>query len=218
LGFFVLQNKFFHLLIIGLNFEGPFRTIMDSILNQIKNFADRAHGDQMRKYTPERYIAHPARVVDILRRHNSDPTILAAALLHDVLEDTSTSKEDIESFLRPLLGEELTQRTLQIVEELTDVYTKDNFPQWNRYKRKAMETERLEKTSADAQTIKYADLMDNTAEIVQQDPAFARRYLEEAKNLLRRLKKGNPEIRKRALYQVKKGLIELNAFREIPKG
>jgi len=35
---------------------------MLSILDQIKNFAEQAHGEQLRKYSPERYIVHPARV------------------------------------------------------------------------------------------------------------------------------------------------------------
>ena len=177
---------------------------MLSILDQIKNFADQAHGEQLRKYSPERYIVHPARVMARLKEFTDDQTVLAAALLHDVLEDTTTTREQIEEFLRPLFGDVDTQRTIKLVEELTDVYTKNNFSQWNRYKRKKKETERLEKVSPEAQTIKYADLMDNTSEIVQQDPDFAKRYLEEARKLLRRLKKGNSNLRERAIEHVKK--------------
>ena len=179
------------------------------ILEQIKNFADQAHGEQMRKYSPERYIVHPARVMARLQEFTGDPSTLAAALLHDVLEDTPTTKEQIADFLQPLIGEEAAQRTIHLVEELTDVYTKNNFPQWNRYKRKRRETERLQKASPEAQTIKYADLMDNTSEIVQQDPDFAKRYLEEARKLLRKLNKGNSNLRERAIEHVKKGFREL---------
>ena len=35
---------------------------MEDILLKVKDFADRAHGEQMRKYTPERYIVHPERL------------------------------------------------------------------------------------------------------------------------------------------------------------
>ena len=97
------------------------------------------------------------------------------------------------------------------MEELTDVYTTNNYPQWNRYKRKKKETERLEKVSPEAQTIKYADLMDNTSEIVQQDPDFAKRYLEEARKVLRRLKKGNSILRERAIEHVKTGFRDLES-------
>jgi guanosine-3',5'-bis(diphosphate) 3'-pyrophosphohydrolase len=184
---------------------------MLSILDQIKNFADQAHGGQLRKYSPERYIVHPARVMARLKEFTDDQTVLAAALLHDVLEDTTTTRDQIEEFLRPLFGDVDTQRTIKLVEELTDVYTKNNFPQWNRYRRKKKETERLEKVSPEAQTIKYADLMDNTSEIVQQDPEFAKRYLEEARKLLRRLKKGNSILRERAIEHVKKGFRDLES-------
>lgn len=68
---------------------------MDRILEQIRDFADRAHGDQLRKYTPERYIVHPVRVMEQVQRITNDTTMLAAALLHDVLEDTATTADDI---------------------------------------------------------------------------------------------------------------------------
>jgi len=61
---------------------------MDKVLEQVKDFADKAHGDQLRKYTPDRYIVHPMRVMLICQEYTDDSQILAAALLHDVLEDT----------------------------------------------------------------------------------------------------------------------------------
>jgi hypothetical protein len=76
-----------------------------------------------------------------------------------------------------MTADEATQ-TIALVEALTDEYTKENYPQWNRRKRKEMEAERLEKASAAAQTIKYADIIDNAPEITREDPAFAKRYLQ----------------------------------------
>jgi (p)ppGpp synthase/HD superfamily hydrolase len=76
---------------------------MEEILQQVRDFADKAHGGQMRKYTPERYIVHPVRVMNICREYTSDVTILAAALLHDVIEDTPVKKEEIREFLLTLL-------------------------------------------------------------------------------------------------------------------
>ena len=183
---------------------------MDIILEQIKQFADRAHGKQMRKYTPERYIVHPIRVMELIRSHSNDISVLAAALLHDVLEDTSTTKAEIEEFLTPLIGLIQAKRVARLVNELTDIYTKSNYPQWNRFTRKRKETARLEKTSADAQTIKYADLIDNMEEIVNQDPDFAKRYLEEARDLLRRLNNGNKQLHDHANGVLEKGFAALN--------
>ena len=63
------------------------------ILKKIKEFSDKAHEGQTRKYTPERYIVHRLRVMETLKLYTPDVTVLAAALLHDVLEDTTTSKK-----------------------------------------------------------------------------------------------------------------------------
>ncbi len=66
---------------------------MDKVLEKVKEFADNAHGDQMRKYTPDRYIVHPIRVMEICREYDSRLPVLAAALLHDVLEDTKVTEQ-----------------------------------------------------------------------------------------------------------------------------
>jgi (p)ppGpp synthase/HD superfamily hydrolase len=184
---------------------------MDRVLEQIRDFADRAHGDQKRKYADERYIAHPLRVMETCSEFTSDITILAAALLHDVVEDTDTTKDDIHEFLVGIMDEKKAAKTVSIVEELTDQYTKKKYPLLNRYKRKAKEHERLGKTSADAQMIKYADLIDNTSDVTDNDPEFAPRYIAEAKDILRRMKKGNFRLRQRALTVVEECETKLNA-------
>jgi len=171
---------------------------MEDILEQIKNFADRAHGVQMRKYTPDRYIVHPVRVMNICKEYTNDISILAAALLHDVLEDTPTTKIEIENFLVKLMDAEQAGKTVTLVEELTDVYVKKEYPQWNRQKRKEKEAERLSATSPDAQTIKYADIIDNSVEIVDHDRGFAVVYLNEGKDILEKINKGDPKLHQRA--------------------
>ena len=72
---------------------------MKETLRKVAEFADRAHGDQMRKYTPARYIVHPLRVMETVREYSQDEAVLAAAILHDVLEDTSTKKKEMREFL-----------------------------------------------------------------------------------------------------------------------
>jgi (p)ppGpp synthase/HD superfamily hydrolase len=85
---------------------------MDSILSQIQNFADKAHGNQTRRYTPDRYIVHPTRVREIVQQYTNDRALLAAALLHDVLEDTEVGKEDMEDFLRTVMDQYQAQRSI----------------------------------------------------------------------------------------------------------
>lgn len=157
---------------------------MNDLLNAIIVFTDNAHGDQTRKYKPDRYIVHPVRVMQLCKAYTSQLPILAAALLHDVLEDTDTNEADIRNFLLTLMPLAEANRTVQLVQELTDIYTKQQYHHWNRKKRRAMEAARLEKVSADAQTVKYADIIDNSKEIINNDPDFAFRFLKECKAIL----------------------------------
>jgi guanosine-3',5'-bis(diphosphate) 3'-pyrophosphohydrolase len=183
---------------------------MEQVLEKVKSFVDQAHGEQMRKYTPDRYIVHPVRVMELCRQYTDDISVLAAALLHDVLEDTPVKEEEIRTFLSGLMNERQTAKTVKLVKELTDEFIKTNYPHLNRRARKAQEVERLSKTSADAQTIKYADIIDNAREIVSHDASFAKVFVRECDALLRNMKKGNPELYARAQETLQKALQEMS--------
>src|SRR5574343_831303 len=68
-------------------------------------FANAAHAaiDQRRKYTNEPYIIHPVMVYNIVRAIGGSSAQKAAALLHDVVEDTAVSIETI----KVLFGDEI---------------------------------------------------------------------------------------------------------------
>lgn len=182
---------------------------MEDILEKVRDFADHAHGEQKRKYTPERYIVHPVRVKNICREYTGDIDILAAALLHDVLEDTPVSSEEIGSFLLTLMNNEQALKTLRLVEDLTDVYTKENYPHLNRKQRKIKEAARLENVHPGAQTIKYADIIDNSLDISIHDRSFASVFLKEAGMLVKRMDKGNKALRDRAMHTLNECLKNL---------
>ena len=59
-------------------------------------FATNAHKDQRRKTTGEPYIVHPMAVMNIVCQYTDDEDVVCAAVLHDTIEDTPTSAEDIE--------------------------------------------------------------------------------------------------------------------------
>lgn len=179
---------------------------MEAALEKIKEFADAAHGNQQRKYTPERYIVHPVRVMEMCRTHTGKLPVLAAALLHDVLEDTPVTREKLLQFLKTVMEEEDAAETLRLVVELTDVFTKTRHPRWNRKKRKARESGRIQKTSADSQTVKYADIIDNCREIVEHDPDFAKVFLRECKALLNVIPNGDEILRREAIETVNRCL------------
>lgn len=182
---------------------------MEEILAKITDFGDAAHGEQLRKYAPDRYMVHPKRVMERLRSYTDDITILAAALLHDVIEDTPVTAPEIKDFLLNHMSHEQAERTVNLVVELSDVYVKADYPHLNRRTRKSRELDRLIKTSADSQTIKYSDILDNALEIADQDPSFANVYLNEVSLILRKLDKGNQDLREDAIAVVEQGLNKI---------
>lgn len=150
------------------------------LLNKALNFAKVAHGTQKRKYTGEPYIVHPIAVMEMVRGVEHTKDMLAAALLHDVVEDTPVTIDDIK--------QEFGNGIAELVGWLTDVSRPED---GNRAIRKEIDRKHLAEAPEAAQTIKLADLIDNTASIVEYAPGFARVYLKEKRSLLEVLKKGN---------------------------
>lgn len=179
---------------------------MKTILEQIYDFADHAHGEQRRKYTSERYMVHPLRVMELCKPVTDEQTILAAALLHDVLEDTPIKEADLLLFLQQIQTKQAADQTLKLVIELTDVYIASHYPDLNRRERKAREAKRMQYISPEAQTIKYADILDNCLEIVKYDREFAPRFLKECRQLLQVMDTGHTSLRTAALEVVEKSL------------
>ena len=75
----------------GVNFMG-------TMLNKAITFATKAHKDQMRKGSECPYILHPLEAAAIVATMTFDDEILAAAVLHDVVEDTETTISEIREF------------------------------------------------------------------------------------------------------------------------
>lgn len=164
-------------------------------------FARKAHGDQQRKYNKELYIEHPKRVAEIVRKVPHTPQMICAAYLHDVVEDTPVSIEDI----RRKFGREIAK----LVHELTDEFIKERYPDLNRKKRKEKEVARQAEISPEAKTIKLADVIDNTRDIIQNDKNFARRYVPEMEKIAEAIQGGNFKLLMRACYEIEKGKIVL---------
>ncbi|HKA44727.1 MAG TPA: bifunctional (p)ppGpp synthetase/guanosine-3',5'-bis(diphosphate) 3'-pyrophosphohydrolase [Burkholderiales bacterium] len=71
-------------------------------LESAYHFSEAAHEGQFRK-SGEPYISHPLAVANILAQWHLDPQALTAALLHDVMEDTSVTKTEIsKNFGKPV--------------------------------------------------------------------------------------------------------------------
>ncbi len=182
---------------------------MNKILQAVRDYADQAHGEQMRKYEPKRYIVHPEEVMEICREYTDELPVLAAALLHDVLEDTPVKEHDIAKFLEPLMSQAEAKEALNLTVDLTDMYTKQAYPHLNRRQRKDKENERLSKAAPKAQTIKYADIISNAVDITAHDKHFGRVYLQEMETLLSVMKSGNKDLYRRAVETIRACKLEL---------
>ena len=163
---------------------------MTNLIANAASFAGFAHGysRQLRKYTNDPYPIHLMEVADIVSSVTDDEEIIAAAWLHDVVEDTEVTHKILLSTCPP--------RVVQFVMEVTDV---SKLEDGNRAVRKAIDRQHLAKASPEGQTIKLADLISNTASITQHDPGFAKVYLAEKRALMSVLTKGNKTLYNRCI-------------------
>jgi (p)ppGpp synthase/HD superfamily hydrolase len=144
-------------------------------------FAWEAHKNQRRKYSHGPYIDHPIAVADLVRTVPHDEAMIAAAYLHDVVEDCGVPLIALE--------QEFGRDVAELVEQLSDISQPAD---GNRLARKAKDREHTRLASPRAKTIKLADLIDNTDSIVYYDPGFAKVYMYEKRLLLAHLTEGDP--------------------------
>ena len=76
-----------------------------SLLARAIAFAAEAHVGQRRKGSKLPYIVHPMEAASICATMTEDEEVLAAAVLHDTIEDTPTTKEDLENHFGPRVTE-----------------------------------------------------------------------------------------------------------------
>jgi len=154
-----------------------------TVVNKALAYATDAHKGQVRKYTGEPYIVHPIEVMETVSRVMDDPEVKAAALLHDVVEDTPVSIKDIEDVFGP--------RVAALVSDLTDVSKPED---GNRATRKELDRQHSAKALPDSKSVKLADLISNARSIVEEDPHFAKVFMKEKALLLEVLTEGNPQL------------------------
>lgn len=146
-----------------------------------------AHRNQRSKYEDASYIVHCERVARTVAEYTDDANLIAAAMMHDVLEDTDITAEE----MRRVFGDAITDLVL----EVTDVSRPSD---GKRAMRKEKDKEHLAKSSAGGATIKLADLIDNCVSIAAHDKGFAPVYMREADALLNVLKHGDKRLWERA--------------------
>ena len=160
-----------------------------SLVQRAQEFATNAHKriDHKRKYTQQPYTVHLATVAKIVNSVTDDEEMIAAAWLHDVVEDTPATLYEIETSF----GVDVAK----LVENLTDISKPSD---GNRQQRKEIDRRHIAAATVRAKTVKLADLIDNCRDICKHDPRFATTFLKEMNTLLAVLTEGDPELFKQA--------------------
>ena len=172
--------------------------LLEFVKTKHTDFSNTPEG-AFKKYTGEPYWHHPVSVAERVAHLG----LIEMALCHDLLEDTNcTAPELLKELLDLKYDTNIAIWILQGVVDLTDVYIKENFPILNRKVRKQKEAVRLGDASSWAQSVKYADLMDNTESITKHDPKFSVTYLREKKEMLEHMVSGNAKLRRQCIEQI----------------
>jgi GTP diphosphokinase / guanosine-3',5'-bis(diphosphate) 3'-diphosphatase len=164
-------------------------THMETVLRAAA-FAAEKHRKQRRKdVEASPYINHPIQLAYILVQADiEDPIVLAAALLHDTVEDTQTTLDELEI----VFGYEIAR----IVAECTDDKALDKLD------RKQAQIDRAANLSTRAKLVKLADKISNVSDIDGAPPAGwslerKREYFDWAKKVVDRMRGTNATLEAR---------------------
>jgi guanosine-3',5'-bis(diphosphate) 3'-pyrophosphohydrolase len=153
-------------------------------------FAAHKHRDQRRKDADASpYINHPIALADVLVNEGGvdEHDVLCGALLHDTVEDTDTTREELET--------RFGARIAGIVLEVTDDKTLE------KAERKELQVEHAAHISREAKLVKLADKICNLRDVAGNPPAGwslerRREYFEWAKRVVDRLRGVHPGLEK----------------------
>ena len=162
-----------------------------TLILKAAHFSAQKHSKHRRKDEDESpYINHPISVALAIAQIGGvdDPEILAAALLHDTLEDTETTPEELEA--------EFGKKVCEYVLDVTDDKTlpKDE--------RKRRQIEHAKKISKGAALIKLGDKISNVTDVTNNPPADwdinrRKQYLDWAEKVVQNCPKVNEKMEKK---------------------
>ena len=120
-------------------------------------FATRAHAGSVRKGKDKPYILHPLEAMTIVMRYTDDEDVLAAAVLHDTVEDTSVTVERLEKAFGP--------RVAGLVASVSEDKRKDRAAETTWLERKMETISHLKEASRDTKLICLGDKLSNLREM-----------------------------------------------------
>lgn len=168
-----------------------------SIVDQAIIFASKAHFGQKRKGKEVPYIVHPLEAMAIVASVTSEPELIAAAVLHDVIEDTKYTYED----LRAKFG----KRVADLVEAESDeeVEDKDHAKSWK--ERKIEGIKKLKNASRDVQIIALGDKLANIRDMWRD-------YITVGEKLWERFHENDPKLHEWRYKELVKALSKLEGI------
>ena len=131
-------------------------------------FATKAHAGQLRKGSEKPYILHPMEAMAIVTKYTDDEDVIAAAVLHDTVEDTTVTLERLEK--------EFSPRVAALVASVTED-KKKNLPAestWLERKREAIL--HLETASHETKLLCLADKYSNLRDMYDDIEDFGSEY------------------------------------------
>ena len=156
---------------------------MDRTERIAMRMAEFFHAGHYRPHSNEPYVVHLASVAALVRSvPTHEPWMLQAAWGHDLLEDTQATLSVLRARLDP--------RAVEAIVWLSDHQISGK----NRVERKARIRDKLIRAPGRVQTVKVADVIDNSRSIAQRNPDFARVYLPEQAALVDVLDQADPVL------------------------
>jgi len=170
-----------------------------TLILKAAHFSAQKHSTQRRKDENESpYINHPISVALAIAQIGGvdDPEILAAALLHDTLEDTETTPEELE--------DEFGKKVCEYVLDVTDDKT---LP---KEERKRRQIEHAKKISNGAALIKLGDKISNVTDVINNPPEDwdnnrRKEYLDWAEKVIENCPKVNDRMENKFQEIIKQG-------------
>ena len=132
----------------------------EATIQHARMWAGMKHKGQHRKYTGEPYFEHPLAVSELVREQGLSEKAIIAAILHDVVEDTDATLEEVWE----LFGEEVAEYVWYLTKPPEFV--------GNRSIRKEHDRNRLAIAPEEVKFIKFYDVVHNAGSIKEHDPKF----------------------------------------------
>ena len=129
------------------------------LLDRAIIFAVRAHAGTERRGKGFPYVIHPMEAMAIVATITPDPELLAAAALHDTVEDTDITLD--------VLRAEFGERVAKLVADESDVFTEGKSEEETWHQRKKAAIDRLARAPHDAKIVALGDKLSNMRAIAR---------------------------------------------------